>query len=314
MSYPSPELGGMSVGLAGYSPASADFGDAEDLRPLGATFDIGGHGQAAPYSAAVGSLMTKQMEEIRGKSQAALALPGNWKRKLREFLTSKNNDLLDFLKVSVPSHPVLGPGEILMRRFGNPSVTPSHPSVRDFVLDVSGEDVAAEIGAALDALQEGGLKDYMAATRLIFEEYRMAGDELLKAQQSLKAKLDRLDRIQGRLAALFELDPTKAWEPLAEATESYLKHAFEENAFAEEYQATMRAYRRFVLLRDVVLMTRAIVAQEAEPVCTVCLHETVQFALVPCGHTFCGTCMRRQNNSCFMCRNSIKDRVRLYFG
>ncbi len=303
------------MGMPGYAPASADFGDAEELRPLAATFDIGGHGQAAPYSVAVDAMMAKHMEEVQGKAQAALALPGNWKRRLREFISMKNNDLLDFLKLSVPNHPVLGPGELLLRRFGNPNANPSHPSVRDLVLDVSGEDVIADLSAALDAFNEGNsIKNYAASTRLLFEEYRLAGDEVLKAQGALRAKLDRLDRIQGRLTNLFELDPTKSWEPLAEATESYLKHAYEENAFEAEYAATIKAYRRFAVLRNIVLMTRAIVAQEAEPICTVCLHETVQFALSPCGHTYCGTCMRRQGNTCFMCRTNIKDRVKLYFG
>lgn len=294
--------------------ASADFGDAEDMRPLGADFDIGGHGSSKPYTEAVDSLLQKHMDEIRGKSTAALNLSTTWRRRLKEFMSTRNNELLDYLKLSVQSHPVLGPGEILIRRFGNPQVSPTHASVRDMVLDLSGEDVIAELSTAVENFRgEGGLKDYAAATRLIYDEYRIAGDEVLKQQASLKAKLDRLDRIQGKIAVLFDIQENDETAQLMESTERYLKKVFEENQIEAEYKAVIAAYRRFAALRDIVLMSRSLLAQESEPICSICLNESVAFAVVPCGHTFCQTCVRRQHHQCYMCRGAIKDRVKLYF-
>ena len=312
MSY-SPELGGMA-GNGAFAPA--DFGDADEARPLGAVFDIGGNGSSTPYSSAVGAIVTKHMSEIKGKLEASLNLPSGWKKRLRDFMMQKNNDLMDFLKVSVPSHPVLGPGEILLRRFGNPNVSPTHPSVRDMLMDASGADVIADINGMIDSFKsEGGLKDYANHTRLIYEEYRRAGDEVLAQQMALKVKLDKLDRVQGKITSLFEIDPNDKYKELMEASEGYLKKVYEENQIEEDYKKLIEGYRRFACLRDVVSMSRALLQQETEPICSICLNETVSFAITPCGHTFCQTCIRRQNGQqCFICRSAIREKVKLFFG
>ena len=298
-----------------WGPAPADFLDADDSRPPGAVFDIGGHGMSAPYSMAVNAIVQKHMEEVRASAHARANMPVAWKKRLSEFLRTKNNHLLDFLSLSVKSHSVLGPGETLLRRFGNPQVTPGHPSVKDMVLDVSGEDVREEVNALLlAAVTDDSLKTYEAQTIIIFDEYRKAGDKIMDEQNILKGKLDKFDRIQGRLTQLFDIDPNERYEELMSATESYLKKIFEENAIEQAYKQLIASYRRFVILREIVQISRSLLAQESEPICSICLDESVSYALTPCGHTLCQTCMRRQNGQCFMCRVTIRDKVKLYFG
>jgi len=295
--------------------AGADFPSAEDSMPPGAALDIGGHGMSAPYSLAVNAIVQKHMEEVRITAHARANMPGIWKKRLSDFLKMKNNTLLDFLSLSVKSHTVLGPGETLLRRFGNPQVTPSHPSVKDMVLDISGEDVTGEINQLLAAAAtDDPLKTFEAQTIIIYDEYRKAGDRILDEQNSLKTKLDKFDRIQGRLTQLFDIDPSERYEELMTATEGYLKKMFEENAIEESYRKLIASYRRFVVLRDIVQTSRSLLAQESEPICSICLDESVSYALTPCGHTLCQTCMRRQNGQCFMCRVTIRDKVKLYFG
>jgi len=36
-------------------------------------------------------------------------------------------------------------------------------------------------------------------------------------------------------------------------------------------------------------------------------------AIVPCGHTFCGGCAKKQNTNCYICRGQIRERIKLYF-
>jgi len=312
MAYTTPELEGMAGNTSGFAPAN--FGDAGDDRPLGAIFDIGGHGSATPYSSAVNAIVHKHTDEIKIKMTAMLNLQSGWKKRLRDFLSTKNNDLLDFLKLPVASHPVFGRGELLLRRFGNPQVTPTHPSVRDMVMDISGEDVISHINTLLSSYEtEGPLKDYAHHTRIIYEEYRTAGDEILTQQVLLKGKLEKFDRIQGRLTSLLEIDPIEEYVPLLEATEAYLKRIFDENRIEVDYKKLIQAYRRFACLRDIVSMSRNLLSQESEPICSICLNDYVAYALTPCGHTLCQTCMRRQSGQCFMCRAPIKEKVRLYF-
>jgi hypothetical protein len=295
--------------------ASADFDTSEESMPTSAMLDIGGHGQQDPYSMAVTSILDKQFHEIREKNSHVLYSSSQWKRRFRDFMGKKNNELLDFLKVTVPHHPVLGPGEILLRRFGNQQVTPTHPSVRDMVLDGSGCPAVDDINAALVALSgEGPLKDYITQTQAIFEMYREAGEDALKGQANLKAKLDKLDRVQGKISGLFDVEQNEKYEALMQANEAYLKKIYDDTGIEDDYAAVVKAYRRFVTIREVATTARTILSQESEPLCSICLDETVAFALNPCGHTFCQTCIRKQNGTCFMCRTHIKDKLKLFFG
>lgn len=308
-------------GVGGSEFAPASFGDAEDARPIAATFDIGGHASSAPYSTAVQAMISKQTAELRARVDAQIQIGiGDWKKRLRDFLTRKHGDLLGFLETSVPKHPTLSAGELLIRRFTNPAAAAapqSHPSVRDLVLDCSGADVLGEINAALQNYQDmsgasAGIQAYAAQTRLVFEEYRAAGEAIMAADAALTAKLDHLDRIQGKVARLFEIDPNERWAPLAEATEAYLEKVFADQAIETDYKALIAAYRRFAVLREILLSTRLVQESEQEPLCTICLTSRVTYCLTPCGHTLCGTCTRRQGTSCCFCRATIKERVKMY--
>jgi hypothetical protein len=299
--------------IGAYAPA--DFADAQEDQPAAATFDIGGHGSPYPYTNAVTAIVAKHMEEARTKTVSAMNLPSGWKKRFREFIQAKNGDLLEFLKGSVPSHPVMGPAEILLRRFGNPQIGHSHASLREMVLDVSGTDHLGPLNADIEDARNGetGLKGHVLATQHLYEKYRMAGDAILKSQAALKTKLEKLDRLQGRITAIFDIDPNVAYQPLMEATEEYLKRVFEENKIEEDYKALIQSYKTFVSLRDSIHLLRAPTSIENEPLCTICLTESVSYAFSPCGHTFCQTCVRRQVGQCPICRAPIRDRLKLYF-
>lgn len=298
-----------------YGPAPADFESAEDSSPSGILFDIGGHGHSTPYSTAIGGMLNKQIEEIRGKTAATMKLDVAWKRRFRDFMIKKNNSLLEFIQGDVPSHPVLGRGEILLRRFGNPQCSSTHPSVRDMILDVSGETCVEEVNAALTALSGSGpLKDLAAHMTLLHEMYKEAGEDLMTIQNNLKTKMDKLDKLQGKLANLFEIDVNDKYESLMMANEEYLKKVFEDTNIEAEYKALIEAYRKFITLRDTLLITKNFTNVENTPLCGICVEEGVSHVLVPCGHTFCQNCIRKHtSNICFICRTSIKDKVRMYF-
>lgn len=294
--------------------APVDHDDMSDMQPTSIYFDVGGHGSMTPYSDAFDSILAKHTEEIRGKTAADIGPPTDWKRRIRDFMAYQNTQLLDFLNLTVEDHTSLSTGEALLRRFGNPQASSSHPSVRDFVLDTSGEDVFEDISQAIENFRgQGGLKDYIAATRLLYEEYKLAGEQLLKQQELLDTKLKRLDRVQQKIQGLFEIDENGEREQLVAAGERYLKCIYEENKIETEYKALISAYRRFTLLRGIVGTTHDIHAKEGEPKCTICFEDSVTFAAAPCGHTYCGPCLRKQGRQCCICRGEIKDRIKLYF-
>ena len=295
--------------------ASANFGDALEERPLGAVFDIGGNGSTTPYTTATNGLITKQLEEIKQKVANSLTMPSGWKSRLRDFLSKKNTELLDFLNLSLSSHPSLGKGEAILRRFGNVTTNTKNPSIRELVLDLSGGDSVQETDAILASLKtENSLKNFAECVRAIYEQYREAGEEVLKQEGIMKMKLATLDKLQGKVVALLELEPTTAYKALMEASESYIGTVFEKNQIGSSYKALIEAYRRFLTVRELVLMMRVIQSNENEPLCTICLEEPVAYCMSPCGHTYCVSCLRKQLTACFMCRAPIRDKIKLYFG
>jgi hypothetical protein len=297
---------------AGYSPA--DFPDAQDSAPISAVFDIAGNGSSTPYTTSLTAIQTKHIEEIRAKVPPNLNTYGQWKRRIREFLTKKNSDLLSFLNVAVPQHPVFGPGDILLRRFSNPQVSSSHPSVRDMILDVSGTDLIPEIDEALKILTcDSPLKNFSAYTHAIFEMYKDAGEAALLAQSALQRKLGKLDKVQGKLTHLFDLEANEKYETLMKTFEEYLKQVYSDNPIDSEYTDAINSYRKFIVLRDVIANARLIASHESGSQCIICLEEPVSYALVPCGHTFCGSCMRKHVGPCFLCRTHAKDKLKLFF-
>jgi hypothetical protein len=301
-----------SLSYTGYSVA--DFADAQEVAPPSAVFDLGGNGSSTPYTTSLTAIQAKHIEELKAKATIPLNTYAQWKRRIREFLTKKNTELLSFLNVAVPQHPVFGPGDILLRRFSNPQVNSSHPSVRDMIIDASGESPVASIDEALKILTcESPLKNFSAYTQAIFDMYKEAGEAALVAQAALQRKLSKLDKIQGKLTLLFDLDVNEKYDTLMENYEEYLKQIYTDNPIDTEYKDAIECYRRFIVLRDIVGNARLIASHESGSQCIICLEEPVSYALVPCGHTFCGTCMRKHTGPCFLCRTHTKDKLKLYF-
>ena len=296
-----------------FSPA--DFEDAEDLRPVSAVFDIGGNGSDTPYTTATNGIILKHVDEIKQKVAIAIQTPAGWKKRIRSFLNQKNTDLLDFLQLSINSHPTLGKGEIILRKFGNLSLRIDHPTIRDLVLDTSGNDYLSEINAILISVRKGdnALSDFISSVACIFEQYRVAGDEALKHESLLKSKMEIFDKFQGKIAALFDLDPTEQYYPLLQVSEEYLGSIFEKNQIKDTYMNFIEAYRKFITLRDIVSMLRTVQSNENEPLCSICIQEQVVYCMNPCGHTYCQTCSHRQSGPCFFCRTPVRDKVKIFF-
>jgi hypothetical protein len=295
-----------------YAPADFDG----DNQPLAIQFDMSGHGNDAAYTTATNTVIANHIGEIKQKTAAELPKPTDWKKRLREFLSRKNTDLLDFINVSVQSHPTLGKGDMILRKFNSGRVMPNVGAVKDAVLDLSGgADVFTEIRSFMTNVRSSDpIVDFSSTVQYIYEEYRKAGDAILRAETSMKVRLEVFDKIQKNIVALLELDPTTVTEELLSSSEKYLGDIFEKNKIEPVYVELVEAYRRFVIFREFVQMLRVVQSNENEPLCTICLENMVTHCLNPCGHTYCETCLKRQVSSCFMCRAPMTSRIKLFFG
>lgn len=303
---------GTTTDIMGFSPA--DFGDAEDSRPIQVQMDITGTGTLVPYSQLVNNVFQRHTTEIKEKTPNPSPTPNNWRRKFREFMTTKNEDIVNFLKKPIGSQSALSRAEVFLQKFGRADFSPSHPSLQYTYLDASGTSELNKIEQELNAVGPSTPKEILDQVRWLYDMYRLAGEECMKHENNLKLRLDILDKTYQKVIAFSELPVNEETEKLAASVEQFVKKTFEDHKIEEEYTKAVDSYRRFTALRETILFLRFTELTEKEPLCSICLNEPVCFALVPCGHTFCGTCMKRQVHACYMCRASIRDRVKLYFG
>jgi hypothetical protein len=287
--------------------APVDFADADDERPLNAFYDIS-------LTQTVNNIVSRHVHEVRQKTPGHAMPSTQWRRRLREFLSSRTNDLLDFLGKPLAKHPNLGPAELLLRKFSLENFNVMHPSLREVALDMSGVDIHHAVEQGLKQFEPHTLKGFNDSGRYLFEMFREAGAEIMLQDTRLQSKLEMYDKVHARVIILSELDQSEHYDALAEATQAYLKDVFDKYQIEDTYKGLIDAYRRFIVLKDIISFRRFSEVSLAEPLCNICFEEQISYVITPCGHTYCGTCIKKQISQCYICRGNVKDRVRLFFG
>jgi hypothetical protein len=311
-------LGSGTNDVAQYSPsfgyAPADFDDAELTRPLEAVMDPTGQGILTPYSTLVSNVLNRHMYEIREKSGNPAFTVGSWRRRMKEFMNQKNDDLTLFLRKPLMNHPTLGNVEPFMRRFGRSEFSSAQNSLSNVLLDGSGTLIFVKLEEELLKVGPASPQQIVEEVKWLYDAYRQAGEEALKAETRLKTKMDAFDKIYQKLVGFMGLPPSEDIAELSNMIEKYISKTFQEQAIEEDYKAFIESYRRFAALREMIQTFRFSDQIDKEPLCSICMTETVAFVLSPCGHTFCGTCAKRQMTSCYMCRATIRERIKIFFG
>ena len=296
--------------------ASADFLDAEDTRPPSAFLEVlGGNGNA--IQGIVQQIQSRHMSEVHPDQRSyAFQHGANWRKRLREMMVRQNETLLSFLHKPVTEHAILGSVETTLRRYAiRHDVDPDAiVSVRTVLSDLSGaelvqSEVAAEVAAhGTSTLPQ--LKDQVAA---LFELYKTTGEQVLECENQIKVLLDKMTAIQSRVTIVMELQSNEALPPVTDALEKYLEVSFRDLRIEDQYTRLLYLYQKHISLRDTIQFFKAGSQSQSEPICPICLQESITSAITPCGHTFCSGCARRMSTECYLCRGKIQARVKLYF-
>lgn len=305
-------LGGYSPGLSGYAPA--DFQDANETSPPEIQLDPTASGTIVPYSQLISNVTNRQLQEIREKTTSPATSGAAWKKRVKEFMVTKNEDLLAFLRKSLSSHPTLSQADGFLRKFGATNFTPTHHSLRDIFLDASGASMIPTIEEELQAIGPASSTKLVEEVRWLYDKYREAGEQVFRSESALRVKLDIFDKMYQKAFGLMDLPMNEDTSAFQEAALGYLTMFFKEQTIEDAYNAYIESYRRFVALREMIVTFRFTDHADKEPLCCICLNEPVSFCISPCGHTFCSTCSKRQMTNCYMCRTGIKERVRIFFG
>ena len=295
--------------------APADFPDSEDTRPPESYLDSGSQSPSTIYSSVVNNTLLRHIKEIKDRHTGPVNYANNWKRKVRDVFLRGNETVLAYLSKTTGSHPTLGQVENLIRRFSRNDI-PAQPNqlLRDLVSDLSGVDTTSFLTDRLIAkIQESPVTTIADQVKEVYEIYRELMDKIAEVDQRIKGKLNILDKIQPRLVMLLELGVNETTTELQANIETYLTQVYEANNPEADYRELLVLYKKYMTVRDLVNLLRLSAGPEKEPICGICLNDAVTHVLVPCGHTYCDGCVRRQSRTCFVCRQGASQAIRIFF-
>jgi len=293
----------------GYAPA--DFADSEVTRPSETYLDSGSQAPATIFSSAITNTQATHFRDVRERHVNPVTYAQNWKRKIRDLFHHGNEEVLGFLAKPLSAHPTLGRVEQLIRRYSKPDDERIRDKtiLRDLVADLSGTNMNTMVEEVLGE----SLHTFVGKIHKVYDLYRELLDQTCQSDIRLRNKVYALDKIQPRMVTLMELGSAENTAELERQIELYLKSIYDQNNPEEEYKASLQLYKKFLVVKELVGMLRLSAGADREPICGICLNETVLYAVVPCGHTYCDTCSKKQYTQCFMCRQTIRDRIKIFF-
>jgi hypothetical protein len=319
----SEELPHFSLTASNYSSgfSVANFDDAEDSRPSGIYSESLGGG-ADPIQGIVQSALGRHLRESLPTASPPLvsAHTHNWRKHLREMMIKQNDNVLSFLAKPVSDHSILGPVEAMLRRYAikqdidvNAIKTLHH--VLSDASGTSGHSVAniqEEIAACISKRGSSTMQEIRSQVNSLIELYKETSERLMDAENQLKMRVEKMDKIQKRVSIVMELQTNDATAELVSSLEKYLEVTFRSMEIESFYKSVIYYYQKQMALRESIHLFKTTNVVN-EPLCPICLTDSVSTAISPCGHTFCSTCSKKMPMECGVCRGRIRDRLKLYF-
>jgi hypothetical protein len=297
-----------------FASATWENGDGDTIPEFSLDTQIPGK-----FKSTVTNILSKHCSEVKASSDEIVQPVINIsKKKLKELVTKHNNEIFSFMARPDKTPHVIGLAETIFRRYGHEIPTiKGHSStnvLRDLNLDASLCSVTAAFDEGLKKIQgEGGLDDFLKQTRWMFNQYKNIGEEVLRLETNLFQKIDMLDKLNNRIPMLTSLANNEALPELLDSFTKYADSVYKSSQFADNYKELVETYKKWNICRQIITLSNNFRSETHDPQCAICLTDPVTTAIVPCGHTFCGNCVKKQNTTCYICRGTIRERIKLFF-
>jgi len=296
------ELGGAVQGGTVY--ASADFPDAEplDSKP------------SVSISRAVTNVVLFHVSDaVERQTQHR-----TWKKKVREIMQNHQEKILTFFTKPLSDDHPLKSAHTLLTKYGKISTQDlTRQGVpqffKEYIVEAPQTGIK-QLNEYLTTLFESRSSDtpvnkWVNVSKHMLDYLRDIGDELIRLDHRLQMECQRVDSIIEKVSQLIAL-PNPEIEGFQEMMDKYIEKQFETNQLETLYWDFIFTLQKYSALRDILIPQR--IANQAEPLCCVCMTDIVSVASTPCGHTFCFNCSKR-SIICHICRQHILTRVKIYF-
>jgi len=132
---------------------------------------------------------------------------------------------------------------------------------------------------------------------------RQASDELTRSEQILNKNCSDLEKITASIQSLsivHSADVSNILEELTTISKS-------KKDIEIELQKNVKTNRHHLqILTNMISQTKHL--------CSLCMSNSIEMAIIPCGHVACSLCMQRvSQETCFACRQQINQTLKLFF-
>jgi hypothetical protein len=306
------------VGSPQYASVAWENGDGESIPDFSLDSSVPGK-----YKTTISNILSKHCAEVKISSDDIVhPIISLSKKKLKDLITRHNNEIFSFMARPDRTPHMLGLAETIFRRYGHdvPSIKGNNTGsvLRDLNLDASMCSVTAFFDEGLKKNASttdtpGGLDDFIKQTRWMFNQYRVIGEEVIRLETILYQKIDLLDKLNSRCPMITSLANNEALPELIESFAKYADSIYKTTQIEDTYKDLVEAYKKWNICRQIISLHNNFRNEIHDPQCAICLTDPVSMTLVPCGHTFCGNCIKKQNTTCYICRGTIRERVKLFF-
>jgi len=262
------------------------------------------------------NLLKKHIQEsktIIDNSVPKLNTIATLKRLLRDFMGRQLLQTFEFFNSNISSVEPLHTARTIVKRFGNVNYNSKAVKVKDLCLDLSCNESIAIINEKLSANPATDISGCVTQWKLIVDTWKKSVADLAVAQTTLESKLLQYDEVQKRISYILLLPENDGYQGVLESTHEYLKKSFEGFRIEEAYNLYVNSCKMIYVLQDFVNSFRHLVNAQTDPICSVCLTDSVAYASIPCGHTFCTTCSHKQTVACYICRGAVREKIKIYF-
>ena len=259
----------------------------------------------------VSQSLTKHLSEIPSKPVVNMS---NWRKQLRELMLKQTESVIDFLVKPATEQQVLGPVESLLRKFSvRKEIEPqSLKTLAELLAESPGPRAETEINDCLAKSGPSTLSEVRTQVSSLIELYKKTGESILEGEYQLKLRVEKLSKIHKQVASILELQVNDETEGLLKGMEKYLETSARDLCIEELYKDLVHLYAKQMALREAIQLVKTGTFLPSEPWCSICISDTISYAIVPCGHTFCVGCSRKMVYDCGMCRSRIKERLKIY--
>lgn len=149
----------------------------------------------------------------------------------------------------------------------------------------------------------------------VLDSYLTCMDKMFTSYSKLEEKLSELEELEaefGCLSCLEVEDRSAEGLQLQTSIQHYLQKKYADSTVAQDYKDFKDYYNQWRKLRGIILQAHVAHDLQGGPYCSICTNEKVNMALVPCGHTYCTNCGQKQKNTCFICRTTVKEKLRIF--